>query len=1069
MNFRFLLLLVLCSGWVAGTLAQTNINGTVNHYAAITAPANLQNQQTITLDNATGFAIGDRVLIIQMQGATMNTSNTASYGDLTGIGNAGNYEFSQIINVLGNDVTLANCISRSYDVAGKVQLVKVPVYDNCTVNGTLTASPWNGSTGGVLVIEVNATLTLNADIDVTGLGFRGGITSDSDAETEVNDYVVSLANTQDAAQKGEGIYAAVPQRGKGKQINGGGGGNRIEGGGGGGANAGSGGKGGNGKDYFCIFSFCSISPASSEPYASGIGGQNLNAEFTNDKIFLGGGGGGGQAQNSTLNQDVSEPGANGGGIVIIRAQNIAGNSFHIRSNGSEVPLANVFGGPGGDGQGGGGAGGSILLEVDNFSSATNVEARGSDGGDILSGDTAGRFRAPGGGGGGGLVWISGTTAPASVTNLSCDVSAGLSGISENQNGAESSVNGAENGSVGTILNNLLIPEPVLPLTGVYTIGGTSPDFATFAEAVEALNANGLGGNTTFRLRNGNYVEPSDNTHQINTLTYACNLTTAQLIIESESGNATDVAIQSNASGTSYALALVGLDNEVILRNLRLETTQAPIAIPNDFYDAVNLDNSSNVSFENVQINGSLFVQNNSLLTLNGDNQISNGHLRLQASVINQGTSLSIGLANGGNLRFENASAYLENVGTSPIDLYGQAWRASVDGASFVPNQSKVTFRSPSLVQSLAGRVGTNRFYELELDNINGLNMSANHTIDHRLTLSNGILNTNAQEIIFSNIYPLVNNPNETNTARIVGQARLQSQAVGTSALTFLGLVMAAGDDIGNLELLRTTGANGIVNLGLTNSIACTWDITSSIAPSTSGRQVSFYWLSVLDNGNDPNSSIIWRNPGAAWAEFAGPLASSNTNPRLSPGVNVTAFSEWTISSNPIPLPLENLVLVGEFQENGRHYLRWQGVQTTMPLYLEYSQNGQSFETLQTWQNPSSSVGEYQRAEVATPTYYRLRQELDNRLVISNIVYLKTESPRPSIYPNPTSGNIHFGLPQNQNTWLVCYDPQGRQIWQFVGKAQQAESLLEQQMQHWAEGVYLLKINGSTFKLIYRKE
>lgn len=44
------------------------------------------------------------------------------------------------------------------------------------------------------------------------------------------------------------------------------------------------------------------------------------------------------------------------------------------------------------------------------------------------------------------------------------------------------------------------------LNGTYTIGGTTPDFKTFTEAVDALNNRGVCGKTVFNVRNGVYVE-----------------------------------------------------------------------------------------------------------------------------------------------------------------------------------------------------------------------------------------------------------------------------------------------------------------------------------------------------------------------------------------------------------------------------------------------------------------------------------------------------------------------------------------------------------------------------------
>ncbi len=51
----------------------------------------------------------------------------------------------------------------------------MPQYLSVTLSSGLTARAWNGSTGGILSIDVAVTLSLNfSTVSVAGLGFRGG-------------------------------------------------------------------------------------------------------------------------------------------------------------------------------------------------------------------------------------------------------------------------------------------------------------------------------------------------------------------------------------------------------------------------------------------------------------------------------------------------------------------------------------------------------------------------------------------------------------------------------------------------------------------------------------------------------------------------------------------------------------------------------------------------------------------------------------------------------------------------------------------------------------------------------
>src|SRR5580658_6280921 len=79
-----------------------SISGIVNSYYQVTAINTGSN--SVTVSNSSGLTPKTRVLLIQMKGATIDASNSSSYGNITAINNAGNYEMNTICNVSGNDV-----------------------------------------------------------------------------------------------------------------------------------------------------------------------------------------------------------------------------------------------------------------------------------------------------------------------------------------------------------------------------------------------------------------------------------------------------------------------------------------------------------------------------------------------------------------------------------------------------------------------------------------------------------------------------------------------------------------------------------------------------------------------------------------------------------------------------------------------------------------------------------------------------------------------------------------------------------------------------------------------------
>jgi len=409
--------------------AQT-ISGIVNEYTPVLSFSDCDSS-LLQVGSSSGFAPGDKVLIIQMKGATIDLTNTANFGNIISLGNAGNYEFNRIGSISGSQIKLLYKVEKSYSVNGKVQLIRVPEYDNVTADG-LTCKAWDGTTGGVLAIDVAGTLTLQgAGIDVSAKGFRGGVVVNTSNPAYHQTGYFFPPDPNVAAQKGEGIaeISLNQSYGCGRAATGGGGGNAHNAGGGGGGNAGKGGNGG--LEYY-------NTPGSPTLNTKGLGGLSVMLASPL-RIVMGGGGGAGHA-----NDFVGSSGGNGGGIAFIRANTIEGNDKLINANGE-----NIFG-PGGnivnDGQGGGGAGGTVAIDVKQILSDLNIEAKGGRGGDCLFYVNS-QIIGPGGGGGGGLVLSANL-----ITNYSSLTSGGQNGIA-NQN----LTNQAEPGSFGaTSLGSLLV-------------------------------------------------------------------------------------------------------------------------------------------------------------------------------------------------------------------------------------------------------------------------------------------------------------------------------------------------------------------------------------------------------------------------------------------------------------------------------------------------------------------------------------------------------------------------------------------------------------------------------------
>jgi len=418
--------------------SQTNISGVVNSYHKVIGINYAQSG--VKLDDVSGIATNDRVMIIQMKGAAVNTTiNSSSFGSVSSLNQAGNYELATVCAVRSDSVFLLQQLLRTYTEADKVQLIKIPAYASATVTAPLEAALWDSASGkgGVLAIMVSGTLSLNAPVSASAKGFRGGAFYKDGGGCVTNAFVnyahspipgaySFFANVQRGAYKGESIsdLATITlDGGKGACANGGGGGNNHNNGGGGGSNLASAGKGGD-----------NLSTVGCAGQQAGIGGYALSSN-SGAKIFFGGGGGAGHANNTT----VSSGGGYGGGIIFIQAQTLVSNGFGISANGS------AGGDTYGDGASGGGGGGTIILSVANYTDAVSVEAMGGNGGQVDDEVISGRCYGEGGGGSGGVVYFS-SLQPAGILN----VAGGAKGLKINSTCASST---GANGTAGNQVIN----------------------------------------------------------------------------------------------------------------------------------------------------------------------------------------------------------------------------------------------------------------------------------------------------------------------------------------------------------------------------------------------------------------------------------------------------------------------------------------------------------------------------------------------------------------------------------------------------------------------------------------
>ena len=502
----------------------TPLTGVVNAYYSPATGTLAAGATSVALGAAaaggaqTPIAAGDLLLIMQMQDATINNTNTSSYGDgaagdpatgASALGSSGLFEFvtaTTAIPVTGGTVQFqstgsGNGLLNSYFMTTATltqpqetyQVIRVPQYLSATLSSTLAPMAWNGKTGGVLALDVSAQLTLAGTVSANALGFRAGGGQILNGGAGANTDYVTLATNAANASKGEGI-AGTPRYlapatiaitttatdttggtpadtlpsgsfARGAPGNAGGGGtdghpaaNDFNSGGGAGANGGAGGVGGYGWNSFSVVNTTN----------GGFGGSAFPASTS--ALVMGGGGGAGTTNDGSYYipggangadcgancTGIYSSGGSGGGIVIVHAGSVTGTGA-ITANGQGT-LSTLN-----DSTGGGGAGGSIIFFANSGSIAgLTASANGGSAGNAWPNEAPGAFsgerHGPGGGGGGGVIFLTGAA--------STSVTAGNNGYTDTVQDSY----GATPGQNGIVVNTHVITENPGAQAGAYCAG-----------------------------------------------------------------------------------------------------------------------------------------------------------------------------------------------------------------------------------------------------------------------------------------------------------------------------------------------------------------------------------------------------------------------------------------------------------------------------------------------------------------------------------------------------------------------------------------------------------------------
>ncbi|MFA5011869.1 MAG: T9SS type A sorting domain-containing protein [Ignavibacteria bacterium] len=483
-----------------------------------------------------------------------------------------------------------------------------------------------------------------------------------------------------------------------------------------------------------------------------------------------------------------------------------------------------------------------------------------------------------------------------------------------------------------------------------------------------------------------------------------------------------------------------------------------------------------------------------LCTKNGTQTITgNGNTARFFRIQTTGTSTNVVLSttggttnallanvSGGGLTLGNGTSLTLNSNTLTFLSGGRGSFLST-GTLVCDETSNLVLNTTSNTPGTIYFSGTNTVNNLTIDETGTSNfaLGSNLTVNGTLTLTNGSLATGANTLYFGTSAV---NPSEATGKTIIGTSVMNPRTVGNGSINFLSTNIATGpDNLGNVTITRKTGYLGVITVGSNTSIACNWTITADNQP-TSGRDVTYSWLSDFDNGkvfNSTNLGQVWvSDDGLTWTASGLPLEVSGDPREITNTVN--HFSYWVVSTEDSPMPVA-LSSFSSVVSNRNIKLNWvtDNEQNNAGFQIQRSAfSGQSTE----WQSVGFVNGNgtkstptnysFEDKNLNTGKYkYRLKQ-VDNN---GNFEYFELSGevevgvPKKydisQNYPNPFNPvtKINFDLPENGLVNIRLYDMLGREVAVIVNEVRNAGyHTVQFDASKLSSGIYFYKMSAGKF-------
>jgi hypothetical protein len=279
----------------------------------------------------------------------------------------------------------------------------------------------------------------------------------------------------------------------------------------------------------------------------------------------------------------------------------------------------------------------------------------------------------------------------------------------------------------------------------------------------------------------------------------------------------------------------------------------------------------------------------SIINLVSGNSISAGATLKHPFYLKDGSNARINVTNTQVSLLDQSAVAFENTGTAAEANFGI-------GQGFVINLNGNDIRALDIPQ--------NAILEI-IGNFTAPNKVVKNPIliQGQIWFKEGILNSGDGSIEFGTTAAdiLSGTNTETPISYILGKALMATRNVGTAAIDMLGVKMAAGPNLGNLTILRTTTSGSLTPaFPGSASIGTVWEITPSVFNANRG-DVKFRYLNLAQNLNSQNPDQIfayrYNSATSTWEKKTAEQSSVLVGSVYTTGsFGISEFSAWTLSS-----------------------------------------------------------------------------------------------------------------------------------------------------------------------------